>query len=109
MKSDLQILVTNQAGVTVVKISGEVRLDDDAEELHTVQDMHPQKVVIDASDLAFLASVGMRILINFQRSITAYGGTVRIAGLRPTIRKALQEAKLLPLFDLRPDVASAMT
>ncbi|HUO09533.1 MAG TPA: STAS domain-containing protein [Phycisphaerae bacterium] len=108
MKGDLEIRVSNQAGVVVVSLIGEARADSDAEELDRVQAMHPETVIIDASELTFLASTGMRLLVHFQRAITAYGGALRIAGLRPQVERALHEARLLHLFDVRPDVGSAI-
>jgi len=108
MKSDLEIRVSNQAGVVVVALIGEARSESDAEELDRVQALHPETVIIDASGLAFIASVGMRMLVNFQRSIAAYGGRLRLAGLRPQVKHVLHEARLLTLFDVRPDVGSAI-
>ena len=41
-------------------------------------------------------------------AIVSHGGTVKLAGLRPPIQTALRHAHLLELFDLRPDLPSAM-
>ncbi|MGN6368250.1 MAG: STAS domain-containing protein [Phycisphaerae bacterium] len=108
MNRDLQILITNHPGATIVKLVGEARMDTDADELLSLPANHPQKVIIDATDLTFIASVGMRLLINLQRALAAQGGKLRIAGLRPALCRAFQEAKLMPLFELHPDVPSAM-
>jgi anti-sigma B factor antagonist len=109
MKPDLQILITNQPNATIVKLVGEARMDTDADELLHLHDLHPRKVIIDATDLTFIASVGMRLLINLQRSLSSDGSKLLIAGLRPALQRAFHEAKLTSLFDLRPDVPSAMS
>ena len=109
MNQDLQILVTTQPGATIVKLVGEARMDTDVDELLDVQNLHPQKVIIDATDLTFIASVGIRLLIKLQHAIAADGGKLLIAGLRPPLQRAFREAKLNSLFELRPDVPSAMS
>jgi anti-anti-sigma factor len=108
MHRDLQILITNQQDATIVKLVGEARMDTDADELLTLPTLRPQKLIIDASDLTFIASVGMRLLINLQRAITAQGGQFRIAALRPAIQRAFHEAKLEGLFDVHPDIPSVL-
>jgi anti-sigma B factor antagonist len=108
MNRDLQIVISNQSDATIIKLVGEARMDTDADELLTLPATHPQKVIIDATDLTFIASVGMRLLINLQRALVAQGGKLRIAGLRPALQRAFHEAKIMPLFELHPDVPSAM-
>ena len=105
---DLQILITTQPDATIVKLIGEARMDADADEFLEVEALHPKKVIIDATDLTFIASVGIHHLIKLQHAITAHGGKLLIAGLRPPIQRIFREAKLDTLFDLRPDVPSAL-
>ena len=110
MSSTLQLLITHHPNAVIVKFIGEARLHvEDAEtELDKVITERPQTLIVDASELTFLASIGMRLFMNLRRAVTTQGGNVIIVSLRPEIETALRRAHLLSLFDIRPDLTSAL-
>src|SRR5262249_55888512 len=64
-------------------------------------------VVLDLSELTFIASLAMGILVTFRRDLGRWGGHVRVAGARPEIYEALQAAGLTELFDFYTTVDEA--
>ena len=64
-------------------------------------------VVLDLSELTFIASLAMGILVTFRRDLERWGGRVRIAGARPEIYEALQAAGLTEVFEFCTTVEEA--
>ena len=64
-------------------------------------------VVLDLSELTFIASLAMGILVTFRRDIERWGGRVRVAGARPEIYEALQVAGLTEVFEFCTTVEEA--
>jgi anti-anti-sigma factor len=70
----------------------------------------PAKVTIDLSELEFISSLAMGVLLAFRRGVVRTGGRVCLAPeLRPMVREALNRAELLSLFEVgrgaEPDAA----
>lgn len=88
---------------------GEARFDFDAAEAHIqkILSLHPRHVIVDATELSFMSSVGMCFLINLRRALQRQGVPLKIAGMQPLVQNALQRARIAGLFDICPDVASA--
>jgi anti-anti-sigma factor len=64
--------------------------------------------VLDLSELTFIASLAMGVLVTFRRDLGRWGGRVRIAGARPEIYEALQVAGLTDVFEFYPTVEEAI-
>jgi anti-anti-sigma factor len=65
--------------------------------------------VLDFSELTFIASLAMGVLVTFRRDLGRWGGRVRIAAARPEIYEVMQAAGLAELFEFRPTVEEAVT
>jgi anti-anti-sigma factor len=56
-------------------------------------------VTLDLSELRFISSLAMGVLVTFRRSVVRTGGRVRLAeGFQPAVKEALTRAGLLDLF-----------
>jgi anti-anti-sigma factor len=101
----LKVEITNDNGTVNIKLIGEARLDleDAAFQLDRVIVHHPKSVTVDMSELTFLSSIGMSLLVNLRRTAHKSGGTVKLLGMRPLIREALAHARLLELFEVPPE------
>lgn len=110
MPTKLQVHITNDQGTVMVKLVGEARLDieDAALQLNRVVAYQPKCIIVDASELTFLSSLGMSLLVNLRRTALKAGGTIRLAGLQPFVRDSMGHARLLELFQVYPDVTSAV-
>jgi anti-anti-sigma factor len=110
MPPTLKVEISHANDITIVRLIGEARLDieDAAFQLNRVVAFHPKWVIVDVSQLTFLSSIGMSLLLNLRRTVGQGGGPVKLAGLQPLVSKAMAHARLLELFELHPDVVSAM-
>jgi anti-sigma B factor antagonist len=67
-----------------------------------------RKVVIDFTDVDFLASIGVRVLVKAARSIGTKGGKVALYGANEAARKVLASTGADTLFVVTDDEASAV-
>jgi len=106
---DLQVQFSSTPEALVVALVGEAHFDFDKAEEHIqkVLSYHPKLVIVDASRLSFMSSVGMCFLINLRRALQRAGASLKVAGLQPLVHNALTKARILPLFEVCPDVATA--
>lgn len=103
-RDELQVVIApSEEGVTVALI-GEAHFDFDTAEqhIHDVLEHKAKMVIVDASRLTFISSIGMCFLLNLRRALLERSGHLKLAGLRPLVRKALEHAHVLHLFDV-PD------
>jgi anti-anti-sigma factor len=110
-RQDLQVHVASEGDTVTVSLVGEAHFDFDAAEKHiqTVMAHKPRSVIVDASGLAFMSSVGMCFLINLRRAVKEAGGKMQIKGLQPLVREALERAHVIHLFEVVPDLGSQTT
>ncbi len=106
----LEVDVSKVGETVLVKLIGEARLEVEAAgmQLDRVIVHHPKSVVVDCSKLTLLSSIGMSLFVNLRRSVVKNGGTVKLAGLQPMVSGALNHACLLPMFEIFPDIDSAL-
>ena len=109
-RRELQIFITSAKQVVTVRLVGEANFDFDASDqyIKKILDHEPKLVIVDASELVFISSVGMNFLINLRRKLAAKGGAIKVAALQPPVHKAMENAQLLKLFEVCDDVAGAV-
>ena len=80
-----------------------------ADAFNALTDNGRHKIVFDMSELAFLSSAGLRVLINTQKTCRRYNrGEVILAVVPQRIYEALDLAGFVPLFSFYDDVTSAV-
>ena len=106
----LLVQITHTQGVVLIKLIGEARLDleDAAFQLNRVVALHPHSIVVDLAELSFLSSIGMSLLVNLRRTALKSNGTIKLAAIQPRIAQAMGHARLLELFEIHPDLPSAL-
>ncbi len=57
-------------------------------------------VLLDVSELRFIASLGLGVLVEFRRGLLRTGGRLKLTGLRPHVLEAFRRARLDDLFDI---------
>ena len=68
----------------------------------------PMRVVIDLSEVGFVASVGIGVLVRFHQELRKSGGKVVLAGLRPLVLDAFRRANLERLFEFHESADEAI-
>lgn len=90
-------------GIRVVQLGG--RMDgfgakEAAAALPATDD--PAKLVVDGSEMSYLSSAGVRVLLGWQKAAAAAGGAFALCGLQPFCRSVLEMsglAGMIPVFD----------
>jgi anti-anti-sigma factor len=110
MAEHLKINLRAVQGYTIVQFVGEARLDiDEAEaELGKIILKRPRNIVVDATQLTFCSSVGMRLLLNLQQEVATNSGCIKLVGLQPMVKTALGHARLLERFELCDTLEAAL-
>jgi anti-anti-sigma factor len=67
-----------------------------------------RKVVVDFGDVDFLASIGVRVLVNAARSIGTKGGKIALFGANEAARKVLASTGADTLIVVTDDEAAAL-
>jgi anti-anti-sigma factor len=61
----------------------------------------PTVVMLDLSELRFISSLAMGVLVTYRRGVVRAGGRVRMGGqMPPAVREALARAGILDLFEI---------
>ena len=89
-------------GELLIELSGEIDCGN-APVIHErvtmeIEDVPSQRLVIDMTEVTFIDSSGIRLLIQAKRSIEALGGTIEVRGVQPAARRVLEVTGVLPLL-----------
>lgn len=90
-----------QATGTIVKIAGE--LDSSAaptfsEGVEPLMALSDKNIIIDMTDLEYISSAGLRILMTLAKQAAAHNGSVKIVGIKVEILDILQLTGLDKVF-----------
>ena len=98
------------APTVIVAVKGEavVDLEPLVSALQTVGSRKPASVVIDLSQLSFMSSLAMGVILAFRRNILAHGGKVRVAAVQPMVLDSFKRARLDKVFDLADSLEAAL-
>ena len=65
-------------------------------------------VVLDLTEVEFIDSTGLTVLLNGLRSVTLRGGTLALAISNPTVLRLFEITRLDTTFDIQPTVDDAL-
>jgi anti-anti-sigma factor len=106
----LAVTITDVVQGVIVRLEGQADLNTiDRMESALVRLVirHTPLAVLDCSELTFLASLAMGVLVTFHRARARWGGRVVIAGVRPEVYEALRRAGLTDLFQFCATIGEA--
>ncbi|MEY7974704.1 anti-sigma factor antagonist [Saccharomonospora xinjiangensis] len=100
------------AGV-VVTVSGEIDLStrrELAEHLDGALDVvsPPQPLVVDLTEVTFLGSAGLALLLDTQDAAVREGVTLRVVATQRAVRRPIEAVGFSDVLPLHPTVASAL-
>jgi anti-anti-sigma factor len=105
------VSVTHTANDLVIRVKGEASVEHAGallDGLLTATARRPGIVTLDLSELSFIASLAMGVLVAYRRGVVRTGGRVRLAEeMQPAVREALARAELLDLFKPTAQAAPA--
>lgn len=95
--------VTQHDGFTVVTLSGEVDMSHSPgvhQSLVEVLEKRPGRLVIDLTDVSYIDSSGVGILVDALRRMRATGGELALVAAAPRVLSVLQITKLDQFFEM---------
>lgn len=69
---------------------------------------HKGKVLADMSQVTFVASLALRMLLTNLKAVQPLGGDLRLTGLQPQISEIFRKSRFDTLFKIYPDRESAL-
>lgn len=84
-------------GIPIVEVEGAVDAYTARELDKALKDFLAQghrRLVLDASQMGFISSAGLRVIISTEREVRSHGGQVRVCGLNAQVRRTFEMAGL---------------
>ncbi len=78
------------------------------EKINPALEHEAPRILLDLSDVTYIDSSGLALFIETLQRITAYGGTLALCGLRPSVLSIFEIARLDQVFQIFPDKTSAL-
>ena len=105
-------LASSARGVVVLRVVGEVdlaTLGHLREHLHKYLSSDDRGLVLDCTEVSFLAACGISLLVEIAERARAQGMALRLVAQTPLVLRALQAALADQLIPRAPTVAEAVT
>jgi anti-anti-sigma factor len=96
--------------VLILAADGGINADNASQfvsDLEKVVDAGIRKIIVDCTNLEYVSSYGIGVLLRLHKHLAGHGGDVKFAGVHSAIVRVLQIARVDALFDLYPDVNRA--
>ncbi|TAJ43855.1 STAS domain-containing protein [Methanofollis fontis] len=98
-------------GTPVVPVSGRIDASTAADleqELASAVRDGASSVVVDMTDLDYISSSGLRVLLAAKKNLSRGGGTLKIAAMKPFVREVFEISGFLRIFPVYPGVDEAL-
>ncbi len=95
----------------VLPLEGEIDLHISPQvsaSLSSIIKRQPAKVVVDLSQVTYIDSSGLAVLIEAMQKVGGYGGHFALAGLQESVQPIFEIARLDQVFRIFPDTAAAL-
>ena len=104
--------VDNHAGVSVVRVAGDLTGRDGGEVFSTVSKLLEQdkpRIVIDLTSVSMISSAGVGDLVRITAQANSQHGRVLLANPSPFVKGVFGTTKLDTFFEVFPDVDGALS
>jgi anti-sigma B factor antagonist len=101
----LQLITQEVDGHAVVRLKGELDIatvDDLRHDLRQARQSYGEHVILDLTELEFMDSQGLSVIVGCHKAVTAAGGSLALVAPRPIVRRTLEITGLsgrLQVFD----------
>ena len=95
----------------VVHVKGEIHVStvkEFAQRLDDAMGHDARAIVLDLTEVEFIDSTGLSVLLNGLRSVTLRGGRLALAISNPTVLRLFEITRLDATFDIEPTVQDAL-
>jgi len=94
----------------VLALEGEIDLHVSpriAEDLNAMIARKPNPLIVDLTQVSYVDSSGIAVLIQAMQKVEKYGGKFALAGMQESVRSIFEIARLDQVFRIFPDLAAA--
>jgi anti-sigma B factor antagonist len=103
---------SHDAQTHVIHVKGEIHVSTAKEFAQRLDDAIGRDIpaiVLDLTEVEFIDSTGLTVLLNGLRSITLRGGQLALAISNPTVLRLFEITRLDSTFDIEPTLQDALT
>jgi len=103
--------MTRKQPSNVLSLEGEIDLHVSPEVAASLRSMiakKPKQLVVDLGGVTFFDSSGLAALIEAMQTVQGYGGKFVLASVQPSVQHIFEIARLDQIFQILPDVDSAL-
>ena len=104
----MEIKSTQQDGVTVFEVTGEINISTSPELKKLFEKQTSKKVVVDLQKVSYIDSSGLVTLVEMLKKMKAQGGSLGLSGLSDKVRSLFEITKLDKLFVISPNQQEAL-
>jgi anti-anti-sigma factor len=108
----LEIAQRELNGIYLLALKGRLVLGEESIGFRTTVDnllsSGARRIVVNLEHVTHVDSAGLGALIEVHRKTKANGGRLKLSNLGPNFKKALELARLLPVFETSPTEAAAV-
>lgn len=107
----MQVIMGKEGAVTIVKPMGPVtvnEMDEFESRLNELSRNWSKRVVLNMSEVPFIDSAGLELILRHHREFTERGLKLKLCGLSEITEKILTLTRLLQRFETFPDTSSAV-
>lgn len=94
----MEIIGSCRAGVLTLRFSGELDHHAAGEAMHAIAEridtLLPRRCVLDLSELSFMDSAGIALILRTEKKMRELDGSLRITGAPPQPKRILQAARM---------------
>ena len=107
----MNITYTNVDNIKVVNFSGRIIYDTEEvvkKELDKIVNENNKKIVFNLSDLTYINSSGLGLLINVLKQVRASNGDIKLSNLRPELSELFRITSLNSVFKIYNEESEAI-
>jgi anti-sigma B factor antagonist len=107
----MEVQVQEYDGVTIMGISGEIDGSTAAvlqEQVSVVVAFPECRLLLDMSEVSFMSSAGLRVMLLVHRQVTNGNGQVVLVGLSDALKDTMDATGFLKYFTVTDDVDSGL-
>jgi anti-sigma B factor antagonist len=109
----MKLTTREVSGVTIVDLSGKITLGEGGmtlrEEVRKLLADGSKKIVLNLGDVNYIDSSGLGELVSAYTAVKNAGGELKLLNLTSKVRDLLVITKLVTVFDVKDDEASAVS
>ena len=103
----INIDITKNGSLSIVKITGELNVDTCGDFEKKFPEALNEKIILDMSALRYISSAGLRSLVILYEKVKEKNGKIILANLNEMVREIIEVSGFDALFEIRQTVEEA--